>query len=398
MIIEGGRERVRLMVSTVAHGRIYSRLIGVFVVLLAMCCGAAPVAAQGRVVTAAPAGEAGLQLDAATLSPVLPRPVGIVSGGEFYTVQPGDTLLGVAARFDVDPASLAARNHLTDLDQITVGQSLRIDAPLAPAPVLPADGPLARIQFWPWPPVQGQTLVVWLQARAPVTTTLRLADHAYPAVVEGRHGWALIPIAPLAAPEPTPLTLTVGATSMVVAVPVQAGIFERNAIPASVSDPILSQANQVNAEAARLAALFAVDRPSGWTPRSRFSSPLAGDYPRTSPFGSRRTYGSGTAVSTHSGEDFSAPAGTPVLAPAAGLVVLAESLFVRGNAVLIDHGHGVFTGYWHLSALNVKVGDRVAPGQVLGQVGSTGLSTGAHLHWEMRVNGAAVDPMQWLAP
>ena len=64
--------------------------------------------------------------------------------------------------------------------------------------------------------------------------------------------------------------------------------------------------------------------------------------------------------------------------------------------MIVDHGHGVFTGYWHMSALSVAVGDKVTPGQKLGEVGSTGLSTGAHLHWEMRVGSMAVDPMQWV--
>jgi murein DD-endopeptidase MepM/ murein hydrolase activator NlpD len=79
-------------------------------------------------------------------------------------------------------------------------------------------------------------------------------------------------------------------------------------------------------------------------------------------------------------------------------VVLADQLFVRGNAVVIDHGRGVLTGYWHMQVIKVKVGERVGTGQMLGEVGTTGLSTGPHLHWEMRVNGVAVDPMQWVEP
>ena len=121
------------------------------------------------------------------------------------------------------------------------------------------------------------------------------------------------------------------------------------------------------------------------------------NFPHTSPYGSRRTYGNSPTITAHAGEDFSAAAGTPVLAPAAGTVVLAEPLFVRGNAVVLDHGGGVYTGYWHLSELNVQPGEQVAAGQQLGAVGSTGLSTGAHLHWEMRVGGLPVDPLQWLA-
>ncbi len=79
-------------------------------------------------------------------------------------------------------------------------------------------------------------------------------------------------------------------------------------------------------------------------------------------------------------------------------VVLAAALFVRGNAIVLDHGNGVYTGYWHLSALDVAAGDQVTRGQLLGEVGSTGLSTGAHLHWELRIAGMAVDPLQWVAP
>jgi murein DD-endopeptidase MepM/ murein hydrolase activator NlpD len=142
--------------------------------------------------------------------------------------------------------------------------------------------------------------------------------------------------------------------------------------------------------------LFAGYTQGGWNPRSRFAPPLAGDFRHSSPFGSRRTYGNDPTLSAHAGEDYSAPAGTPVYAPAAGKVVLAEQLFVRGNAVVIDHGHGVFTGYWHLSELAVKAGEQVATGDLLGKVGSTGLSTGAHLHWELRVGGMAVDPLQWM--
>ncbi|MCB0241403.1 MAG: M23 family metallopeptidase, partial [Anaerolineae bacterium] len=78
----------------------------------------------------------------------------------------------------------------------------------------------------------------------------------------------------------------------------------------------------------------------------------------------------------HTGQDFAAPEGVPVLAPASGTVVLAEPLDVRGNAVVIDHGAGVFTGYWHLSQIDVQAGQQVKPGDQLGLVGTTGLSTG----------------------
>jgi murein DD-endopeptidase MepM/ murein hydrolase activator NlpD len=115
----------------------------------------------------------------------------------------------------------------------------------------------------------------------------------------------------------------------------------------------------------------------------------------TSYFGSRRSYGAGF-TSYHEGTDFQGETGAPVLAPASGVVVLAEPLVVRGNAILIDHGWGVVSGYWHLSRIDVAVGQQVAPGDPIGALGNTGLSTGPHLHWELWVNGKAVSALQWV--
>ena len=111
-------------------------------------------------------------------------------------------------------------------------------------------------------------------------------------------------------------------------------------------------------------------------------------------FGARRSYG-GSYNSYHSGVDFRASTGVPVKTPVAGTVVMAEALTVRGNAIIIDHGWGVLTGYWHLSEIGVEVGQFVKQGQVIGRVGNTGLSTGSHLHWQLWVDGKPVDPLQW---
>jgi murein DD-endopeptidase MepM/ murein hydrolase activator NlpD len=77
-------------------------------------------------------------------------------------------------------------------------------------------------------------------------------------------------------------------------------------------------------------------------------------------------------------------------------VVLAEPLTVRGNAVLIDHGMGLYSGYWHQSKIVAQEGQEVQAGDLIGYVGDTGLVTGPHLHWEMRLNGIAVEPLQWV--
>jgi murein DD-endopeptidase MepM/ murein hydrolase activator NlpD len=127
-----------------------------------------------------------------------------------------------------------------------------------------------------------------------------------------------------------------------------------------------------------------------------FVRPIDPQYLTTSSFGTRRDYSVADIGNFHAGQDFGAPEGVLVTAPADGVVALAEPLTVRGNAVILDHGRGIFTGYWHLSEIRVTPGQRVAAGDILGIVGNTGLSTGAHLHWEMRIYGVAVDPMQFL--
>ncbi|MBM3469747.1 MAG: M23 family metallopeptidase [Armatimonadetes bacterium] len=97
----------------------------------------------------------------------------------------------------------------------------------------------------------------------------------------------------------------------------------------------------------------------------------------------------------HGGVDIKAPQGTPVRSAGRGIVRLAEPLPLSGHAVLVDHGLGVVTSYLHMSEIGARVGQRVARGEVLGRVGSTGLSTGPHLHWGLRVNGTKVDPIPW---
>lgn len=109
----------------------------------------------------------------------------------------------------------------------------------------------------------------------------------------------------------------------------------------------------------------------------------------TSPFGPR-------GGSVHEGIDIDGETGDPIGASAAGTVIMASPFSGYGNAVIIDHGHGVTTLYGHMSAFAVSEGDRVSQGQIVGAVGSTGHSTGSHLHFEIRVNGTPIDPLPYL--
>jgi murein DD-endopeptidase MepM/ murein hydrolase activator NlpD len=116
---------------------------------------------------------------------------------------------------------------------------------------------------------------------------------------------------------------------------------------------------------------------------------------RTSFYGDRRVYrytDGSTGTSIHAGVDYGVPAGTNVGACAAGRVVLAQSRIVTGNSVVIEHFPGVYSLYYHLDSIAVRENDMVMAGTILGESGATGLATGPHLHWEIRVAGENADP------
>jgi murein DD-endopeptidase MepM/ murein hydrolase activator NlpD len=140
-----------------------------------------------------------------------------------------------------------------------------------------------------------------------------------------------------------------------------------------------------------------------WDKPFQIPSPLPKDYCLetgdcwSSRFGNRRSYNGSAYVYFHTGLDVFGGSGTEIYAPAPGVVVFAGSLAIRGNATLIDHGWGVYTGYLHQSEILVKVGDKVEAGQLIGLVGGTGRVEGPHLHWELLVGGVQVDPLDWLS-
>lgn len=115
----------------------------------------------------------------------------------------------------------------------------------------------------------------------------------------------------------------------------------------------------------------------------------------TTAFGEGRSINDGPVTGHHSGTDIGNDLGTPVVAAGPGRVSWAGFMPIRGNTVLIDHGAGVMTGYSHLDSIEASVGEEVEPGQLIGTMGSTGFSTGPHLHWELTIYGVNVDPMTW---
>jgi murein DD-endopeptidase MepM/ murein hydrolase activator NlpD len=130
-----------------------------------------------------------------------------------------------------------------------------------------------------------------------------------------------------------------------------------------------------------------------------FLLPVDKEYCPRSFYGNRRAYNNGDYIYFHTGIDYGVCSTThpfDIYAPAAGVVVFSGPLTVRGNATIIDHGQGVYSGLWHQDESYVAVGDVVEAGQLIGKIGATGRVTGSHLHWEVWVNGVQVNPNQWL--
>lgn len=131
------------------------------------------------------------------------------------------------------------------------------------------------------------------------------------------------------------------------------------------------------------------------TPKSYISSefiiPL--DSNITSNFGNARVFND-TLKSYHSGTDFRAKVGVPIKASNSGVVVLVKDRFYSGGSLVIDHGHGIYTCYFHMSKFDVNKGDKVTKAQIIGLSGDSGRVTGPHLHFSARVSGVQVDPLQ----
>jgi murein DD-endopeptidase MepM/ murein hydrolase activator NlpD len=170
---------------------------------------------------------------------------------------------------------------------------------------------------------------------------------------------------------------------------VQSGEFARIIfdVPANLAyliDPVIERN-----EYARIDALVSETRPEKFWTSERWTAPIA-NQPFSSNFGQYRILND-SVQTRHTGWDQTTPSGTPVMAMQAGEVIFAGQLDIRGNYIMIDHGWGVFSGYAHLSQMNVSRGQIVELGQILGASGTTGRSSGPHLHWEIAIQGEWID-------
>ncbi len=339
--------------------------------------------------------------DAPIITPTA-TPVPIGNAPVVHVVQPGETLFRIALQYNTTVWSIVSANQLENSSLIYAGQRLIIptgEAALQGAP--PGDNglpsPFVSVEVTPLPIIQGRVLAISVRTIKPVTLQSSFLEWIVPFASDGEVYHALIGINAMQKVGAYPLVITATdeqgrqvAVSMDVSI--VAGKFGSEWINLPPEKQALLDPDLVKAEREKLWSVFSVFRQERYWD-GLFGLPVQAKI--SSVFGTRRGYSGGPFNSYHEGLDFSAGGGTPVSAPAAGVVVLAEALTVRGNAVILDHGWGVHTGFYHLSEIGVTVGQSVQAGQVVGRVGSTGLSTGAHLHWDMRVRGVNVDPLEW---
>ena len=245
---------------------------------------------------------------------------------------------------------------------------------------------------------QGKVLVISIWARPGLTITGILGSQELIFMNDGSRYWCLAGIAP--SHEVGMQTLWLKATdssgqikSVAASFQVARGDFpiERIKLPPGqlqLLDPAL-----VEAEMKELQSHFSrFTLQKMW--QGLFVMPTEG--PVSSAFGTQRSYNGGPVSGYHQGMDIEAPEGAPVVAANDGVIVFAQRLRLRGNAIVIDHGVGVYSGYYHLSEIEVAEGESVKKGQVIGRVGETGMATGPHLHWEMRIRENSVEPLEWI--
>ncbi len=272
--------------------------------------------------------------------------------------------------------------------------------PTATPTATPLPPPSVALVVQPASPAQGQTVVVRVSLGRAATVSGDFDGQPLTFLYDSpTEAWALVGVPPWSALGERPLAVEVVAPEGAVArasqpVAVRATAFELQAIDVSPEQEFLLATGLRPTEDAYLAATLQPMSPLRlWD--GPFGIPAEGI--RTSPYGAQRAYAGGPVTSYHGGLDFAAPEGTGVFAPAAGVVVMAEPLYVRGNTIILDHGAGVYSLYFHLSQSNVVPGQRVERGELIGLIGTTGLSTGAHLHWEVRIGAVFVDPDEWVA-
>ncbi|MCW5846987.1 MAG: LysM peptidoglycan-binding domain-containing protein [Anaerolineae bacterium] len=316
--------------------------------------------------------------------------------GRPYLVEAGDTLLLVAARFGLPVEQLATANNMTSGAWIFPGQRLRIPDETTVYRDLPQGW--LDVQLSSSTVAQGETLSIFVANLLDGKPAGRLGDQPLLFAPYEDGFVALVGIDAFAEPGLYDLELTGGderglwapirARLPLVETPYDTQYIELGEALDGLLDPAVRAT-----EDGFLKGIYAdFSEQQRWS--GLFQTPLTTTIVSAG-YGGRRSYNGGPIEIYHTGIDYAAAEGTTVLAPANGVVVFSDVLELRGGTLIIDHGLGVMTGYYHLSERLVEPGQAVTVGQPIARVGSTGLSSGAHLHWDLRIMNVTVDPTRW---
>lgn len=308
----------------------------------------------------------------------------------------GETSLEASIRAVTSPWSLVADNQLAATWDMLPGETLygrtEDDVTIANLP------DLNEIDIDPLPIIQGETVLIGLTSNSEVEFIGSFnGEPLHFFSDDGEHYYGFLGIHALADPGPFPLKITATypdgtEQSFEQLTLLSPGDYGNEWV--FVPDDYLDEAAITEEDNYLQPILRQVTPDRDW--EGRFQYPI--DEPCiNSLFGQRRNYNDGELFFYHTGLDFAVCApNLNVYAPAAGRVVLAEELTIKGNAILIDHGWGIFSAYAHLSEITVQVGDLVETGDLLGLIGNTGRSAGPHLHFEIIISGNPVNPQTWL--
>ncbi len=313
-------------------------------------------------------------------------------------VHQGQSLFEAAVLQGENPWTMAGDNGLASPAAAIPGDLLFVYNGAAAAEVNARSPEFYDMDVHDLPLVQGKTAEVRLLTRQPATLNGSLAGYPLRFFPMGENFYvALQGIYVLAEPGLASLQIQGNLADgtpfgFEQSLPLRAGGYahETLQVPPETIDPAVTQPEYEHI----LSVVSQVSPQKYWD--GPFVSPAYDPNWITSWFGTRRYYNQDPQVYFHSGVDYGGGVGLPIKAPAPGVVVLTEALTVRGGTTIIDHGWGVFSVYMHQSEIQVKVGDFVTTGQQIGLVGGTGRVTGAHLHWEIWVNGVQVEPLDWL--
>ena len=319
------------------------------------------------------------------------------------TAAKGESLLEMAVKQGSDPWSLASVNKLSGTWDTLPGDVLYSPTGNSEGNATGLPSAFLSADIQPLPLIQGSTEAIRVRVQEGASLSGMLVDKPLHFFQGNSEQIALQGVHALLEPGTYPLlleaTLSDGSKqSFQQMLLVTSGGYSSEDIP--LNDPSFIDPAVTEPELKNVIALTTPSTPTRyWT--DVFTSPATDPNCFTSHYGTRRTYkvisSDSETPGFHTGLDFCGGEGLQIFAPAPGVVVFAAPLTVRGNATIIDHGWGVYSGFWHQSQILVNVGETVETGQVIGLVGGTGRVTGAHLHWEVWVNGVQVDPLTWLS-